>query len=152
VLRTRIPPEPLTVEADPVRLAQAISNLLSNAAKYTGENGLIELSVRRERSHVTITVRDNGIGIEPATLPRVFDLFAQAATAQGGGGLGVGLTLARRLVLLHGGSIEARSAGPGKGSEFLVRLRLVSRARPVAAFGPGLPLRRPEVRARAPLL
>ena len=114
--------ESLTVEADLVRLAQVISNLLNNAAKYTEPGGRIALAVRREDGEAVISVRDNGIGIAPELLPRVFDMFAQADRGRAQGGLGVGLALARRLTELHGGRIEARSDGPGQGAEFVVRL------------------------------
>ncbi|MGH9938731.1 MAG: PAS domain-containing protein [Blastocatellia bacterium] len=112
------------VEADAARLAQVLSNLLNNAAKYTEDGGQIDLIAECVNEEVTLRVRDNGIGIAPEKLPRVFDMFAQIAgeTDRSQGGLGIGLTLARRLVEMHGGKIEVRSAGLGKGSEFLVRL------------------------------
>jgi PAS domain S-box-containing protein len=119
-----LPPEVITVEGDPVRLAQVMANLLNNAAKYTQRNGRIELAVRRDDAEVEIRVCDDGVGIEPAMLAKVFELFTQAGNAptQSQGGLGIGLTLARTLVELHGGRIDAHSAGAGKGSEFVVRL------------------------------
>jgi PAS domain S-box-containing protein len=132
-LRIELPREVITLDADPVRLAQVMANLLNNAAKYTTSGGLIEVTARREDARVRIAVRDNGIGIEPAMLPRVFELFTQAEPApeRAAGGLGIGLTLARTLVELHGGTIEAHSAGRGKGSEFVVRLPvLASRVQP----------------------
>jgi CheY-like chemotaxis protein len=112
------------VEADAARLAQVISNLLNNSAKYTEDGGSIELIVERSRKEAVLRVRDNGVGIAPEMLPHVFDMFMQAesSTNRSQGGLGIGLTLVRRLVEMHGGAIEARSAGLGKGSEFLVRL------------------------------
>lgn len=121
-----IPPEPLTLEADPVRLAQVISNLLNNAAKYTENHGQIWLSVRRDETNVIISVKDNGVGISSEVLPRVFDLFAQGdqAYSRAQGGLGIGLTLARTLIQLHGGQLDARSDGIGRGSEFVIRLPL----------------------------
>jgi PAS domain S-box-containing protein len=138
-LRIDLPPEVITLDADPVRLAQVMANLLNNAAKYTEPNGSIELGVRRAGAQVEISVRDNGIGIEPAMLARVFDLFMQSgdAPSRAQGGLGIGLTLARTLVELHGGTIEARSPGAGKGSEFTVRLPVLSsRAQPRKAQSP----------------
>jgi PAS domain S-box-containing protein len=121
-----LPGEPLTLEADPVRLAQVIANLLNNAAKYTHEGGGIGLTAHREGSTAVISVRDNGMGIPSIMLPKVFDLFAQVDRTydRAQGGLGIGLTLVRSLVEMHGGSVEAWSEGPGKGSEFVVRLPL----------------------------
>ena len=114
------------VEGDPVRLAQIVSNLLINAAKFTPPQGRIEVGMHAGDSTVEISVRDNGAGMEAAQLLKVFDMFVQLDShkAQGGGGLGLGLALARSLADLHHGSIEARSEGPGKGSEFVVRLPL----------------------------
>ncbi|HKQ80308.1 MAG TPA: ATP-binding protein [Blastocatellia bacterium] len=115
---------PARVEADAARLAQVLANLLNNAAKYTKDGGRIDLTVERVNGEVVIRVRDNGIGVAPEKLPSVFDMFAQieGETNRSQGGLGIGLTLARRLVEMHGGRIEARSEGLDKGSEFLVRL------------------------------
>src|SRR5690606_38388228 len=108
------------------RLAQVCANLLNNAAKFTAEGGQIVLAVAREGSQVVIRVRDSGVGIPAEVLPRVFDAFAQGDTSLEGsrGGLGIGLTLVRRLVEAHLGTIQAVSDGPGKGSEFVVRLPL----------------------------
>jgi signal transduction histidine kinase len=113
---------PVELDADPARLAQAINNLLANAAKYTPQGGHIALTTEVQNRQLTIRVTDNGIGIDQVTLPRVFELFAQGdhAWRLGSGGLGVGLTLARRLVEMHGGTLEAESAGPG--STFIIRL------------------------------
>jgi signal transduction histidine kinase len=118
------PGEPLTVFADPVRLAQVISNLLNNAAKYTPRGGRIELAVRRENGSAVVSVRDNGVGIAAEELPNLFDMFVQSETTRrrAPGGLGVGLALARELALAHGGALEARSDGPGRGAEFSVRI------------------------------
>jgi signal transduction histidine kinase/DNA-binding response OmpR family regulator len=123
-LTVSIPDATLCVNCDRVRLAQVLSNLLNNAAKYTRSGGAISLSVASEDSEVVFRVRDNGIGIPPEMLSKIFDLFTQIERSldRSRGGLGVGLTLARRLVQLHGGSIDVASEGPGQGSEFTVRL------------------------------
>jgi CheY-like chemotaxis protein/two-component sensor histidine kinase len=123
-LTVSLPERPARVEADGARLAQALSNLLNNAAKYTEEGGRIDLIVEQARGAVVIRVRDNGIGMAPERLTSVFDMFEQieGAADRSQGGLGIGLTLARRLVEMHGGKIEAHSAGLGKGSEFVMRL------------------------------
>ena len=125
-----VPTEPLTLEGDPVRLTQVIANLLNNAAKYTDAGGQIRLTIRREGDDVSISIQDTGVGIAADMLPRVFDPFVQGAlsTIHAQGGLGIGLTLVKRLVELHGGTVEARSEGGGKGSEFVVRLPLAERA------------------------
>jgi PAS domain S-box-containing protein len=138
-----LPKQTVRLEADPVRLAQVFSNLLINAAKYTDAGGSIELRATREESAVVVAVRDNGIGISADMMPRLFTLFSQAHTAlaRSEGGLGVGLALARGLVALHGGRVEARSDGPGRGSEFIVRL-------PTGA--PALEVSQLEVRADGP--
>jgi CheY-like chemotaxis protein len=109
-----------------VRLTQVFSNLLNNAAKYTDPGGRIELSVRRDGDHAVVAVRDSGIGIPPDKLGHVFGMFAQVeeAGARSQGGLGIGLAMVRKLVEMHGGSVEARSDGVGRGSEFIVRLPL----------------------------
>ncbi|WAK03414.1 PAS domain S-box protein [Methylobacter sp. YRD-M1] len=121
VSQTTTPP---WIEGDRVRLAQVLSNLLNNAAKYTSEGGKITLSVMREDSSAVIEVRDTGIGISPDILPQIFDLFTQAdhSLAHAQGGLGIGLTLVRELVEIHGGTVTASSAGIGQGSTFTVRL------------------------------
>jgi PAS domain S-box-containing protein len=125
-LTVAVPPESLLLDADPVRLAQVIGNLLTNAAKYTETNGHIWLSAERQGGHVSVRIRDNGIGIAPDMLPHVFDLFVQAdqAATRSQGGLGIGLTLVKNLIEMHDGTVEAQSAGLGKGSEFIVRLPL----------------------------
>jgi PAS domain S-box-containing protein len=124
---TKVLPQSLLLNADPIRLAQVIGNLLTNAAKYTEPNGQIWLTAQREGSEAVVRIRDNGIGIAPDMLPHVFELFVQAdhATTRSQGGLGIGLTLARTLVELHEGSVSARSDGLGKGAEFIVRLPIV---------------------------
>jgi PAS domain S-box-containing protein len=119
-----IPPASLVVNGDEARLTQVFSNLLVNAAKYTDPGGTIVMSVADLEHEIVIDVRDNGVGIEPALLRRVFDLWVQGyqGIERSRGGLGIGLTLVRTLVELHGGKIEARSDGPGQGSSFRVRL------------------------------
>lgn len=118
------------VDADPVRLGQVIGNLLTNAAKYTSPGGRIEIRAAVEHGQAVICVVDNGIGIAPALLPRVFELFVQGddSISRGQGGLGIGLTLVKNIVELHGGTVVARSDGAGKGSEFTVRLPLATPA------------------------
>jgi signal transduction histidine kinase/CheY-like chemotaxis protein len=122
-----LPPKPVYLDADPVRLAQVFSNLLHNACKYTPQGGHIHLSAEGEGENLVVGVSDNGIGIRAEDLPRLFELFAQvdAGSTTCSGGLGIGLALSRQLVEMHGGSIEARSEGPGKGSEFRVSLPLL---------------------------
>ncbi|HSC08183.1 MAG TPA: MASE1 domain-containing protein [Steroidobacteraceae bacterium] len=124
-LRVHLPDQPITLEGDPTRLPQLIANLLNNAAKYTPAGGRIDLEARAEESRVTIRVRDSGIGMTADTLGEVFELFSQARTAHTiEGGLGVGLSVARALANLHGGTLEAHSEGPGRGSEFILQLPL----------------------------
>jgi signal transduction histidine kinase len=122
--------EPLVIQGDKVRLAQCISNLLINAAKYTPAGGRIDLVARREGGEVMIAVRDNGIGIPPEMQARIFELFAQvdSSTTRTCGGLGIGLAIVKRLIELHGGTIRALSEGVGKGSQFIVRLPLAGAA------------------------
>jgi signal transduction histidine kinase len=116
--------EPLIVSGDPVRLEQVFANLVTNAGKYTPAGGEIEVAALRRGAEIVVSVRDNGMGIEPERLARVFDLFDQGGRdlARTQGGLGIGLTIVRGLVDLHGGRVEAKSDGPGRGSEFLVTL------------------------------
>jgi signal transduction histidine kinase/CheY-like chemotaxis protein len=125
-LTVSLPPKAILLDADSTRLAQVFSNLLNNAAKYTPRGGSIRLSAERQGDEVAVTVRDTGIGIPADMLPRVFEMFTQVdrSLERSQGGLGIGLSLVRGLVELHGGSVEARSEGPGQGSEFLVRLPL----------------------------
>ncbi len=127
-LTVSLPPEPLWLEADPVRLVQVLGNLLTNAAKYTEPGGRIALEAGREAGFLAVRVRDNGIGIAPEVLPKVFDLFAQAdpTADRSHGGLGIGLALVQSLVERHGGCVSATSAGPGRGSEFVVFLPLAA--------------------------
>jgi len=119
-----LPPEPLYVEGDPVRLSQALSNLLNNAAKYTDEGGCIELSVESANNEILFRVRDNGRGIDPSALSGLFQLFYQVDRTidRAEGGLGIGLALVKSLVAMHGGDVWAQSEGRGKGSEFVIRL------------------------------
>jgi PAS domain S-box-containing protein len=123
-LTVELPGEAVELEADPTRLAQVFANLLTNAAKYTDHGGQIRLAAERIGSDVVVSVRDNGIGIAPQHLPRVFEMFSQVAPAleRSQGGLGIGLALVKGLVEMHGGHVEAHSAGLGKGSQFVVRL------------------------------
>ncbi|MBI1918938.1 MAG: response regulator [Planctomycetes bacterium] len=129
-LTVALPGEPVRLDADPVRLAQVLANLLLNSAKYTPEGGSIRLSgslTGAAPGEVVLRVRDTGIGIPPEMLPHIFDLFTQVDSSPGRsqGGLGIGLTLVRRLVELHGGRVEAFSKGPGQGSEFTIRLPIL---------------------------
>jgi PAS domain S-box-containing protein len=123
-LDVRLPADDVRVDGDPARIEQVIVNLVTNAAKYTEPGGRIGLEVRREGSDAVLAVRDDGVGIAPDMLPRVFDLFAQAERGldRAQGGLGIGLTIVKRVVELHGGRVEARSDGVGRGAEFVVRL------------------------------
>jgi signal transduction histidine kinase/ActR/RegA family two-component response regulator len=125
-LLVRYAPSALYVDGDPVRLAQVVANLLNNAAKFTPCNGRIEISMRAKAGYAIIRVRDNGIGIAPADLDSIFEIFVQldSSKIQAAAGLGLGLALARSLIELHGGEITARSAGSGKGSDFRIRLPL----------------------------
>jgi PAS domain S-box-containing protein len=122
-----IDPQPLMLRADPVRLAQVFLNLLNNAAKYTPEGGIIRVSAHQEGPEAVVRVRDNGLGIASDLLPKVFDLFVQGSRSldRAEGGLGIGLTLVREIVRLHGGAVSVTSAGTGRGSEFTVRLPLL---------------------------
>ncbi|TVP42634.1 MAG: response regulator, partial [Gemmatimonadales bacterium] len=119
-----LPPDPVYLDGDLTRLAQVFSNLLANSARYTEEGGNIRLSAHVENDEVIVRVRDNGIGIPPDDLPRVFDMFLQVdrPLERASGGLGIGLALVRSLVEKHDGTVTAASDGEGKGSEFTVRL------------------------------
>jgi PAS domain S-box-containing protein len=133
------PSEPIRLEADPVRLAQVFGNLIHNACKYTAAGGRIRVVVERSGDEAVVTVADTGIGIPPEDLDRIFEMFTQVHTADGRshGGLGIGLSLVKRLVELHGGEVEARSEGRGKGSTFVVRLPLAPDAQ--APWAPTVP-------------
>jgi CheY-like chemotaxis protein/anti-sigma regulatory factor (Ser/Thr protein kinase) len=123
-LQLDLPPTPLLIQGDLTRVTQVIGNVLANAVKYTDDGGRIGVSARLEGAMVEIRISDNGIGIPAAMLPTVFDLFSQAGAMDGRsrGGLGIGLALVKRLVEMHGGSVEIRSGGAGQGTEFLIRL------------------------------
>jgi PAS domain S-box-containing protein len=143
-LTVTMPPEPIHLDADLTRLSQVLLNLLNNAAKYTDRGGRISLTVEKPGDQVLVRVKDNGIGIPADMLPRVFGMFTQVdrSLERAEGGLGIGLTLVQRLVELHGGSVKASSEGPGKGSEFVVRLPVATRAGAQKTPAPGrnLPL------------
>ncbi|MEX2121031.1 MAG: ATP-binding protein [Pirellulales bacterium] len=152
-LTISLPDEAVWLEADPVRVAQVVTNLLNNAAKYTNRGGRIWLAARRERDQALLTVRDNGIGIPAHLLPRLFDLFMQVDDRheRSQGGLGIGLALVRRLVEMHGGTIVVASRGEGQGSEFTVRLPLAAeRAKPQSPQKPIEPSDRPDGRKPQP--
>jgi len=129
-LTVHLPPDSLALDADPVRLAQVIGNLLTNAAKYTEANGRIRLTGQREGGEAVLRLRDTGIGISPDMLPHIFELFVQVdqSSTKAQGGLGIGLTLVKNLVEMHKGTVQAHSAGLGKGCEFVVRLPLLLQA------------------------
>jgi PAS domain S-box-containing protein len=133
-----LPSDPVVLTADLTRLSQVLSNLLNNAAKYTEPGGTITLSAERQGGELVVSVRDNGMGIPAEMLPYVFDLFAQVDRHldRSQGGLGIGLRLVKRLAEMHGGSIEALSAGTGKGSNFIVKLPLQSDPTPLAKANP----------------
>jgi CheY-like chemotaxis protein len=150
-LSVKLPNKPAMVLADAVRLVQIVANLLNNAVKYTPPGGRIELEVCNVQGHITITVTDNGIGIAPTMLEKVFDMFSQVSgkSSEAQGGLGIGLTLVKGLVLLHNGTVSAQSAGEGHGSRFVVTLPRAQRTAaagkeaevPAAATGTTPPLR-----------
>jgi len=121
-----VPPDPVGVRGDRVRLTQVFTNLIGNASKYTGDDGKIDVDVMVEDHEVIVSVRDNGTGIAPEVLPHIFDLFTQGprSLARSEGGLGVGLNVVRNLVSMHGGTVKAESDGLGQGSRFVVRLPL----------------------------
>jgi signal transduction histidine kinase len=134
-LRVNLPDQPLSVQGDASRLTQVVANLLNNAAKYQNENGVIELTARREGDDAVIVVRDRGIGLSPEMLSEAFELFAQGERTpdRAQGGLGIGLSLVKKLVELHGGTVRAASDGPGHGAEFVIRLpRLHDGTQPAA--------------------
>ncbi|WP_437279969.1 PAS domain S-box protein [Sorangium sp. So ce375] len=139
-LEVQLPVEPVAiVQGDLARLTQVVNNLLHNAAKYTPPRGSIRITLEADDAQATLRIRDNGVGISPELLPHVFDLFTQGDRSldRAEGGLGIGLTIVRRLVELHGGTVQALSEGPGGGSEFIVRLPRLTR--PVATSTVGAP-------------
>ena len=140
-LTVALPPDPVWLDADPTRLGQIFLNLLNNAAKYSEPGGHVRLSAGRDGGEVVVRVRDTGIGIPATHLPHVFDIFVQVDSSwqRAQGGLGIGLSLVKEFVGLHGGRVEAHSDGPGTGSEFVVRLPVA-----VAAAAAGGPTARPE--------
>jgi signal transduction histidine kinase len=123
-LEVALPDDPLTLDVDALRISQVLANLLTNAAKYTDSGGTIRLNAEREGGNVVIRVADNGIGLAPEDVPKIFEMFAQVKPTHDRkeGGLGIGLALSKALVALHGGTLEGRSDGLGKGSVFTVRL------------------------------
>ncbi len=137
-LTVSMPPDEIVIEADVHRLRQVLSNLLTNAVKFTPEGGRIDLAVHRSATHAEIQVRDTGQGIPEGVLPHIFDLFVQTA-AENGGGLGIGLAVVRRLVEAHGGTVDARSDGLDTGAEFIVRLPLSNTAEHAATAISNLP-------------
>ena len=137
-LTVKLPEDALVIRGDAVRLTQVVANLINNAAKYTERGGRIDVAVDHDGAEVRVSVRDNGIGIAADALEQIFDLFSQlpGGHERAQGGLGIGLTLARRLVEMHGGTVEARSEGPNRGTEIVVRLpRRRSSAAPRRAAG-----------------
>jgi PAS domain S-box-containing protein len=137
-LTVKLPPGPVRLTADPTRLVQILENLLSNAAKYTPNGGHIELTLEPADTQVRLRVEDDGVGMAPEMLAWIFEPFAQAEQSldRSAGGLGIGLTLVRRLVELHGGTVRAFSAGPGRGSEFVVSLPIALSAEEGLTPGP----------------
>jgi PAS domain S-box-containing protein len=148
-LTVTLPPHPIYLDADPARLAQVVGNLLNNACKFTDNGGHVWLTVEQDRAQAVIRVRDTGIGIAADQLPRLFEMFMQVDTSQERSreGLGIGLTLVKTLVEMQGGTVEAHSEGPGRGSEFLIRLPTVAEMpRPLPRETTAEPL--PAVRRR----
>jgi len=133
-----LPDEPLPLVADPTRIEQVLANLIRNAVKFTEPGGLLEVAVAERDGHAEVRVRDSGAGISAELLPRVFDLFIQGQQGldRSSGGLGIGLTLVRSLVEMHGGRVRAHSDGPGRGSEFTIWLPLAPEAAPAGVAAP----------------
>jgi two-component system, chemotaxis family, CheB/CheR fusion protein len=154
-LTVELPPQPVFLDADPVRVAQALGNLLNNACKYSEREGCIAITVERVAGlpeHVEVRVKDNGVGIPHDMLPKIFEMFTQVdgSLERSQGGLGIGLTLVQRLVEMHGGSVSAHSEGPGRGSEFVVRLPILSDAATPTPMPTGKPaaLQKPAIARR----
>ena len=141
-MRLDLPDHRLLAQGDAQRLTQLVANLLNNAARYTPEGGSIAVRAEAERGQVVLRVRDNGRGIEPQLMDHIFDMFVQGppSVLQAGGGLGIGLALARKIAQLHGGSLKAHSEGAGKGSEFTFRFPLLGT--PLASEGASATARR----------
>ena len=135
-----LPDEPIYLNADRARLAQLFGNLLNNSCKYTRPGGIVSVTAQRDGDEVVVSVKDNGAGIPEDKLDSIFDMFMQVdgTSDRSQGGLGIGLTLVKRLTEMHGGSIEAHSAGEGQGSEFIVRLPVLSRSAVAEKSGPGV--------------
>jgi PAS domain S-box-containing protein len=142
-LSVTLPPFPVVLDADPVRLAQVFANLLNNSAKYTEPGGCIALSAETAGDDLVVRVRDNGVGIPPEAQPRIFTMFSQVdrTLQRAQGGLGIGLTLVKLLVEMHGGTVNVHSAGPGQGAEFVVRLPILVQE---VRKGPGNTSREPQ--------
>jgi CheY-like chemotaxis protein len=138
-----MPAEPVYLEGDPTRLAQVFLNILANAAKYTPKRGAIALSVEVQARQVRVRIRDNGVGLEPETIPQMFEMFVQGHRTGDHvqGGLGIGLSLSKQLLDLHGGTIQAQSEGLGYGSEFIVNLPLTPAHEPVDSLMAATPSR-----------
>lgn len=137
VLEAVLPPEPLWLDIDRARLLQVLNNLVSNAIKYTPAGGRVWCKATQEDDEAVLRVEDNGMGIDPAVLPRIFDLFTRDPRAEQmePGGMGIGLAVVHQVVRLHGGNVQARSAGRGHGSEFVVRLPVAEAAEPGSDTG-----------------
>ena len=148
-LTLKLPPLSVCLDADPARLAQVVGNLLNNASKFTDKGGHISLTAGVEDGQAVLRVKDDGIGISPENLPALFEMFTQVDTSleRSRDGLGIGLTLVKTLVEMHGGAVEARSAGTGRGSEFIVRLPVASEVpKPAAPQAPAEPVAVPSRR------
>ena len=149
-LEVRPSPKPLSVDGDLTRLSQAVLNLLTNAIKYTPPGGRIEVDVAREGDLAVVRVKDTGIGMSPELIPTVFDLFVQGERSldRSEGGLGIGLTLVKRLVALHGGTVSAHSEGPGRGSEFAIFIPALAQSSAPSEPAPVAPIASPRRRSR----
>src|SRR5262249_52009283 len=137
-LRVKLPQEPIYLDADPARLAQVFGNLLNNSSRYTKSGGTISIHAEPAGDEVVVTIKDTGAGIPEDKLATIFDMFTQVdrSPERSHGGLGIGLTLVKRLVEMHSGSVEARSSGEDRGSEFVVRLPRLQQPRERSATPP----------------